>query len=186
MSGCAVSAIFNEDRKLISGKDIITSIASQRERSNGLGGGFAAYGIYPDYEDFYAFHIMFEDEEAATKTEKYLYRNFLLEKKEPIPHRHDTVIKQHPLLRRYFVQPRQIDEKTPDRSFEHLSSDVQDFQLGKEVKKFDLDDNDKQVLKKYIDNFCQYFGYDAGEVMDHKFIKLQPHTHRPYGNLYAY
>ena len=28
-----------------------------RDRSNGLGGGFAAYGIYPEYKDFYALHV---------------------------------------------------------------------------------------------------------------------------------
>ena len=28
-------------------------------RGNGLGGGFAAYGIYPKYDDYYAFHMMF-------------------------------------------------------------------------------------------------------------------------------
>lgn len=27
------------------------------DRSNGLGGGFAGYGIYPEYKDFYAFHM---------------------------------------------------------------------------------------------------------------------------------
>ena len=31
------------------------------DRSNGLGGGFAGYGIYPEYRDFYAFHIFFDD-----------------------------------------------------------------------------------------------------------------------------
>ena len=29
------------------------------DRSNGLGGGFAVYGIYPSYADHYAFHVMY-------------------------------------------------------------------------------------------------------------------------------
>jgi len=56
-SGCAISGIFSKSGKRISGEAIIKSIATMRDRSNGLGGGFAGYGIYPEYKDFYAFHI---------------------------------------------------------------------------------------------------------------------------------
>ena len=34
------------------------------DRSNGLGGGFAGYGIYPQYADAYAFHIFYDNPEA--------------------------------------------------------------------------------------------------------------------------
>lgn len=40
------------------------------ERSNGLGGGFAAYGIYPEYRDFYAFHVFFEDDTTAGRVRR--------------------------------------------------------------------------------------------------------------------
>lgn len=56
-SGCAISGIMNVKRKLFSGSDIIKSIKLMHERSNGLGGGFAIYGIYPELKDYYAFHI---------------------------------------------------------------------------------------------------------------------------------
>ena len=49
-SGCAVSAIFSKSGERRSGEDIIKSIALMHDRSNGLGGGFAAYGIYPEYK----------------------------------------------------------------------------------------------------------------------------------------
>ena len=42
------------------GSDIVKSIELMHDRSNGLGGGFAAYGIYPAYRDLYAFHVMYE------------------------------------------------------------------------------------------------------------------------------
>ena len=135
ISGCAVAAIMDTSGKTFSGQAIIDSIATQHERSNGLGGGFAAYGIYPELADFYAFHIMFEDDQAAKETEKFLYRDFILERKEIIPHRHDTIIQKHPLLRRYFVQPRPIDEKTPDRVFEHLNDDELVFRAVMHINK---------------------------------------------------
>ncbi len=122
-SSCAVVGILNEAGDRFSGSEAIKAIEVMRERSNGLGGGFAAYGIYPEYKDFYAFHVMYEDRQAAQLTEEYLEDNFHIEHREVIPHRHDTVIKAHPLLRRYFLKPREIKENTPDRVFERLSND---------------------------------------------------------------
>ena len=56
--------IMNKKGKRIDGTKIIKSITLMHDRSNGLGGGFAAYGIYPKHKDHYAFHIMFDDEES--------------------------------------------------------------------------------------------------------------------------
>ncbi|MDN5294477.1 MAG: hypothetical protein PWQ31_1782, partial [Eubacteriales bacterium] len=53
-SGCAISGIMNVKGKKMNGEAIIKSIALMHDRSNGLGGGFAAYGIYPHYKDLYA------------------------------------------------------------------------------------------------------------------------------------
>jgi glutamate synthase domain-containing protein 1 len=39
----------NREGKAFSGEVIIRAMASMHERSNGLGGGFAGYGIYPDH-----------------------------------------------------------------------------------------------------------------------------------------
>lgn len=49
-SGCAISGIFSRSGKPMNGEDIIKSIAVMHDRSNGLGGGFAAHGIYPQYK----------------------------------------------------------------------------------------------------------------------------------------
>ena len=50
-SGCAISGIIDRSGKRMSGEKVIRSIAVMHDRSNGLGGGFAAYGIYPEYKD---------------------------------------------------------------------------------------------------------------------------------------
>ena len=62
ISGCGLSGIINWDGKRISGEAIRKSIALQHDRGNGQGGGFAAYGIYPNHKDHYALHIMFTEE----------------------------------------------------------------------------------------------------------------------------
>ena len=63
-SGCAISGIFSRKGSAISGERIIRSIAVMHDRSNGLGGGFAGYGIYPDYADFYALHVFYDSQTA--------------------------------------------------------------------------------------------------------------------------
>ena len=48
-SGCAISSIFSRSGKAVCGERIIRSIEPMHDRSNGLGGGFAGYGIYPSH-----------------------------------------------------------------------------------------------------------------------------------------
>ena len=50
-SGCAVSAVIDRSGKKMSGDKIIRSIATMHDRAKVLGGGFAGYGIYTDYND---------------------------------------------------------------------------------------------------------------------------------------
>ena len=56
-SGCAISGFINRKGNTVAGDKIIRSIALMHDRSNGLGGGFAAYGIYPEFKEYYAFQI---------------------------------------------------------------------------------------------------------------------------------
>jgi glutamate synthase domain-containing protein 1 len=55
-SGCAISGIIDKTGRRMSGEVMIKSISVMHDRSNGLGGGFAGYGIYPEYKDYYALH----------------------------------------------------------------------------------------------------------------------------------
>lgn len=114
ISGCSLSAIMSEAGNRINGVDIINSIANLHDRGNGLGGGFAAYGIYPDYKNYYAFHLMFDTTEAKENTEKLLEENFLVETEEKINTRNISAILNPPILRRYFVEPKEKNEKEED------------------------------------------------------------------------
>ena len=60
-SGCAIAAVISKDGNRLTGEKIVNSMKPMHDRSNGLGGGFAAYGIYPEYRDFYALHMFFND-----------------------------------------------------------------------------------------------------------------------------
>ena len=101
--GCGVSGIMNEAGERFNGQAIISSIALMRDRSNGLGGGFAAYGIYPEMAEYYAFHLMYETEEAKIETEEYLKKYYTIMHNDRIPTKNGGVIKHDPLLWKYFL-----------------------------------------------------------------------------------
>lgn len=117
-AGCAISGIFSRKGKRIGGEAIIDSIAVMHDRSNGLGGGFAGYGIYPQYKDSYAFHIFYDNLTAKAACEKFLEEHFDVENLSKIPTRKIPQITGEPLIWRYFVNPlhvklveSQLDEK---------------------------------------------------------------------------
>ncbi len=68
----------------------------------------------------------------------------------------------------------------------YLRGTVEDYQLGKEVGIAELEEKDYQILRQLVGEFAAHFGYDAEEILKHKFIKLFPRWLRPYGRLYAY
>jgi len=68
----------------------------------------------------------------------------------------------------------------------YISGDLDKRQLGKEVGQVEMGDNDKQALEKYVGKFANYFGYNAGELLNRPFAKIIPTSLRPYGKLYAY
>ena len=107
-SGCAMSGIMDRSGARHNGSDILKSIALMHDRSNGLGGGFAAYGIYPEYKELYAFHVMYESKQARSETEAYLDKHFMSEKQERIPTQNVKSIKNPPDIWRYFLYPHPV------------------------------------------------------------------------------
>lgn len=117
-SGCAISAVISREGRRMTGEDIIRSMVPMHDRSNGLGGGFAAYGIYPEHREEYAFHIFFDDNTTRRECEAMLKEGFELVDAELIPIRIIPEITDIPHIWRYFVRPLnsvlarlQLDEK---------------------------------------------------------------------------
>jgi glutamate synthase domain-containing protein 1 len=117
-SGCAIAAVISKDGNKMTGEKIIESMKPMHDRSNGLGGGFAAYGIYPEYKEFYALHMFYDDRASRKNCEAFLKERFEIVKSEIIPTRKIPAITDEPIIWRYFVSPfrstlvnLQIDEK---------------------------------------------------------------------------
>ncbi len=104
-SGCAIAALISRTRRRMNGEDIIKAMIPMHERSNGLGGGFAGYGIYPACKDFYALHIFYDDHTSRAVCEQFLKDRFEVVCAENIPTRKTPAITDEPLIWRYFVAP---------------------------------------------------------------------------------
>jgi len=103
IDACSIFGMMDTSGNRFSGRDIIQAIANMHDRGNGLGGGFAVYGLYPDYADYYALHIMFLSPQAKSCTEDFLKQRFDIIQAEEVPTRQVAVITDPPLVWRYFV-----------------------------------------------------------------------------------
>ena len=117
-SGCAIAAVISREGKRMSGEMITNAMKPMHDRSNGLGGGFAGYGIYPEYKEFYALHMFFDSRATRKECEVILKERFEIVKSEMIPTRTIPAITDEPIIWRYFVAPlksllaaMQLDEK---------------------------------------------------------------------------
>ena len=117
-SGCAIAAVISREGNRMSGRMICEAMKPMHDRSNGLGGGFAGYGIYPEYKDFYALHMFFGERADRKNCEVFLKERFEIIRSEIIPTRKISAITDEPIIWRYFVTPlrsalagMQVDEK---------------------------------------------------------------------------
>ena len=117
-SGCAIAAVISREGKRMTGETIVKAMKPMHDRSNGLGGGFAGYGIYPEYRDLYALHLFFDCRDTRKACEALLKEGFEVVKDEIIPTRKIPEITDEPIIWRYFVTPLksvladlQLDEK---------------------------------------------------------------------------
>ncbi len=116
IDACSIFGMMDTSGRRFSGRDITTAIANMHVRGNGLGGGLAAYGIYPQYADFYAFHIMYLSQRSQQVTEDFLRLKFHVVQAEEVPTRPAHGIVNPPAVWRYFlnVTPDKSGDKSPD------------------------------------------------------------------------
>ena len=126
---CSIFGAMNRDSERFTGAGVMKAIANMHVRGNGLGGGFAAYGIYPEYKDYYAFHLMFTGQSITAKRsakkelDAFLALKFDVVYDEEIPHGDEATVSDPPLVWRYFVLPKKQGEDS-------LLSD-EDYIVGK-------------------------------------------------------
>jgi hypothetical protein len=120
-AGCAIAGIMDISGKMIPGEEIMRMVAVMHDRSNGLGGGFAGYGIYPEHSQEYCFHVMCDSSEAQEKTEVEIAGSFEIVAAEEIPTEPVQEMVKRPLLWRYFLR---IQPRTRHRYYEMDDDDI--------------------------------------------------------------
>lgn len=65
---CGIIGVIDRNRKVMDGSKIKLSLSMMNERGSGEGAGYAVYGVYPGFKDYYALHVFF-DKVHETKTQ---------------------------------------------------------------------------------------------------------------------
>jgi glutamate synthase domain-containing protein 1 len=164
IDACSIFGVMDTTGKGFSGKDVIRAIANMHVRGNGLGGGFAVYGLYPKYADLYAFHVMYLSHEGKAETEDFLKQRFQVVLAEEVPTQPTEAIVNPPLVWRYFLEVnhqesdmQSDDDYVVDRVM-NINTGIKDtfvFSSGKNMGVF------KGV--GYPEEIAEYFGLEDYE-----------------------
>ena len=98
IGSCSVFGMMEMRGRCVQGQPVIEAMSSMKERSNGLGGGFAVYGLYPGHPSDYAFHVMYESTQGKELTEAELERSFNVVHDEEIPTNPQDGVVNPPIL----------------------------------------------------------------------------------------
>ncbi len=166
IDACSIFGMMDTTGERFSGESVVRAIANMHDRGNGLGGGFAIYGLYPEYADFYAFHIMYLNQESKSDVEAFLKQRFHLIHAEEVPTWPTQAIVNPPLVWRYFLEVnarecdgQSSDDYVVDRVME-INTGVKDafvFSSGKDMAVF----KGVGYPEEIAEYFCleQYQGY---------------------------
>jgi glutamate synthase domain-containing protein 1 len=103
IDACSIFGMMDQKGGSLSGADVVEAMTNMNERNNGLGSGYAVYGIYPKYRDHYAFHVMYDDKEALDWGSKRIESEFRVIHDEEIPMDRSRCRANAPIMWRYFV-----------------------------------------------------------------------------------
>ncbi len=106
ISACGIAGLINTDGKRESGRRVTEMLTTMVDRENGLGAGFACYGLFLDLADYYCIQLLLDDMEAKEAVEEYLKDHVEIVKDERIySQRVKTMRGEIPVVWRFFVDP---------------------------------------------------------------------------------
>lgn len=68
----------------------------------------------------------------------------------------------------------------------YIRGKLADYQIGKGVGQVTMETADHILVRELVTQYAMHFHYDPDDILKQPFIKLQPMSLRPYGQLYAY
>ncbi len=146
---CGIIGGIDTSGGMLRGSDFIEAIAVQHERGNGLGGGFAAYGIYPEFSQYYALHIACDNERAAQEADSFIRMHLYVKIAEDMPTKDVKGITWHPLLKRYFTFPGPSNEDLKLSNLGVKTVAEEEAVIDRYMKKFIFDFN-RSIRGAYV------------------------------------
>jgi len=71
IEACGIAGLINIDGKRENGTRVVNMITTMLDRENGLGAGYACYGLFPDLADHYCIQLLLDDSCAKETVEEY-------------------------------------------------------------------------------------------------------------------
>lgn len=118
---CGLGGFINKDGKRVDGRPIKTMGCMMEARYDERGGGYAAYGIYPNYSEQYALHVLFDNDLSKEETEEHLKDRVHIVKDERIPIATVKEIPQNHVPWRFFVD---VPERFLDSEADYMVDTV--------------------------------------------------------------
>jgi glutamate synthase domain-containing protein 1 len=120
MGGCGIAGTIDVTGGKISGETIARMLTTMSERENGLGAGYAAYGVFPDdLKDLYCMQFFFDTEKAMSTVEEYLKNRGEIVKDEQVyTKKVPSMRPPYPIIWRYFFKPDPRSDKFKARELE--------------------------------------------------------------------
>ncbi|MBP2132534.1 glutamate synthase domain-containing protein 1 [Methanomicrobium sp. W14] len=103
---CGIISVIDRSRNVMDGGAIKNALALMNERGSGEGAGYAVYGAYPDFRDYYALHVFYDNlVEPKKAVEELLNKWGEIEYSEEIPTYEQKRLKKQHIPWRYFFKP---------------------------------------------------------------------------------
>jgi len=129
-NACGIAALINLDGRRESGARIAKMVRTMVDRENGLGAGYAAYGLFPARAELYCLQLLLDDGDARARAREVIAARFRLDGDEEIP-TFDvaTITGARPICWRFFVAPpAEVGEEETD---DYVAAEV--FRINAEV-----------------------------------------------------
>ncbi len=156
IDACSIFGVMDTSGRRFAGDGIIKAITNMHDRSNGLGGGFAIYGLYPECAGYYALHIMYLSRQIRKQTEEFLGQRFKIISSEQVPTRKTAAISEPPAVWRYFVEVKNPDGQSDD---DYVADRVMEINCGIDGTFVFSSGKDMAVFKGvgYPEEIAEYF-----------------------------
>jgi glutamate synthase domain-containing protein 1 len=104
IEACGIAGLINIDGTRETGDRVVKMITTMTDRENGLGAGYACYGLFPDNADQYCIQLLLDDEMAKERVEEYFKGSAAIVKDERVHTQHVKGMGgPYPLIWRFFL-----------------------------------------------------------------------------------